>query len=424
VRILYLSPTASLGGAERVLLTVLAAAREARPAPALRLIVPDAGPLAERAAALGVETEVLPLPGDLAGLGDSSLRDRRGLRAWWGLLRRLLLAPPAARRYARTLAAAMRAWAPDLVHSNGIKTHLLAWLGGGGGAPVLWHAHDFYSARPAVAPLLRRAARGAAGAVAVSGAVARDLAGLFPQLPVWVVPNAVDLERFAPGPGDAAWLDAVAGFPAASGPVARVGLVATYARWKGHDVFLQAAARVLARPVPVPVRFYVVGGPIYQTAGSQFTEAELRDEATRLGVAAHVGFVGFQPEPAGCYRALDIVVHASTRPEPFGLTIAEAMACGRAVVAVADGGAAEVFTDGHNAVGVRGGDAGALAAAVTELVADPERRRRLGEEARRTAVERFGTARLSAQIGSVYAAVRSGSTPRAGLENPALVGRW
>ena len=37
------------------------------------------------------------------------------------------------------------------------------------------------------------------------------------------------------------------------------------------------------------------------------------------------------------YRALDVVVHASTRPEPFGLVIAEAMACGRALVAAPDG---------------------------------------------------------------------------------------
>ncbi len=41
-------------------------------------------------------------------------------------------------------------------------------------------------------------------------------------------------------------------------------------------------------------------------------------------------------------RALDIVVHASTRPEPFGLVIAEAMACGRAVITSAAGGAAEI----------------------------------------------------------------------------------
>jgi glycosyltransferase involved in cell wall biosynthesis len=418
MRLLYLSPTASLGGAERVLLAVLAGLRAARPVPARRLIVPEAGPLAERAAQLGVETEVLPLPEDLTGLGDSGLRGQRGMRAWWSLLRRLLLATPSARRYARTLAAATRAWAPDLVHSNGIKTHLLTWLAGTGGAPVLWHVHDFYSARPAVVHLLRRAARSAAGAVAVSRAVANDLATLFPLLPVWIVPNAVDHQQFAPGPGDAVWLDAAAGFPAAAGPVARVGLVATYARWKGHDVFLRAAARVLAQRPSVPIRFYVIGGPIYQTAGSQFTEGELREEARRLGMGAHVGFVEFQSEPAVCYRTLDVVVHASTRPEPFGLTIAEAMACGRAVIAVADGGAAEVFTPDHNAVGVPGGDVDALAAAISQLVADPVRRRQLGDEARRTAVARFDALRFSNQISEIYAAAQGFGNRRAGVESP------
>ena len=45
-----------------------------------------------------------------------------------------------------------------------------------------------------------------------------------------------------------------------------VGLVATFAVWKGHEVFLDAVARI---PADAPARFYVVGGPIYRTAGSQ-----------------------------------------------------------------------------------------------------------------------------------------------------------
>ena len=49
-------------------------------------------------------------------------------------------------------------------------------------------------------------------------------------------------------------------------------------------------------------------------------------------------------------RALDIVVHASTEPEPFGLTIAEGMASGRAVIVSAAGGAAEIVQDGVDAL--------------------------------------------------------------------------
>jgi glycosyltransferase involved in cell wall biosynthesis len=402
MRILYLSPTAAIGGAERVLLAVMAATREANPSASLRLILPGPGPLAESAAELGVETQVLPLPAELARLGDSALRERKGVCRWLSLLRRAARAIPAARRYARHLATDAKVWAPDLIHSNGIKTHLLAWFAGIRGVPVVWHAHDFYSSRPLVGRLLRRAYRRAAHCIAVSNAVKRDLTGLLPGLPVCVVPNAVDVTRFSPGAGDGGWLDDAAGFPRAAGPVVRVGLVATYARWKGHDVFLKSVARVLAAAPIGSVRFYLIGGPLYQTPGSQFSRAELGALADQLGVAKHVGFVGFQPDPAGCYRALDVVVHASTRPEPFGLTIVEAMACARSVVAVGTGGAAELFTPGHDALGIPPADPGALAAAVTDLICAPERRRQLGEQARRTAAERFSTSRLPAQIYAVY----------------------
>src|SRR5262249_53296425 len=64
--VLYLTPTAALGGAERVLLSVMAAVRESGPGAELRLLLPADGPLAERAAALGVGVRFLPLPPALA----------------------------------------------------------------------------------------------------------------------------------------------------------------------------------------------------------------------------------------------------------------------------------------------------------------------------------------------------------------------
>ena len=54
-------------------------------------------------------------------------------------------------------------------------------------------------------------------------------------------------------------------------------------------------------------------------------------------------------------RSLDIVVHASTAPEPFGMVIAEGMAAQRAVVAARGGGAAELFDDGVTAIGLPAG---------------------------------------------------------------------
>ena len=97
-------------------------------------------------------------------------------------------------------------------------------------------------------------------------------------------------------------------------------------------------------------------------------------------------------------RALDVVVHASTRPEPFGLVIAEAMACGRAVITSGTGGAGELVRDGVDAVTHRPGDAVDLASRIERLAADAALRARLGRAARDTAERRFDAARLARRV--------------------------
>ncbi len=180
--------------------------------------------------------------------------------------------------------------------------------------------------------------------------------------------------------------------------------MATYANWKGQDVFLDALGRLAATGSMPPVRGYVVGGPIYATAGSQFTRDELEQRAAANGLGGRVGFVPFQAGTADVYRMLDVAVHASVRPEPFGLTIAEAMACGKPVVVSAAGGAAELFTPDYDGLGHAPGDATGLAAAIARLAADPALRARLGANARKTAVEQFSQERYGREIAAVYAA--------------------
>src|SRR5262249_17438490 len=102
------------------------------------------------------------------------------------------------------------------------------------------------------------------------------------------------------------------------------------------------------------------------------------------------------------YRALDVVVHASTRPEPFGLTIVEAMACGKPVIVSQAGGAAELFTPDQDAIGFPPGNVAALAAAITRLANDPEERRRVGKNARQTACSQFNRDRIAPQLLAFY----------------------
>jgi glycosyltransferase involved in cell wall biosynthesis len=234
----------------------------------------------------------------------------------------------------------------------------------------------------------------------ISKAVAQDAQTVLHRVRSTVVYNAIDTTAFTPN-GPVANLDELAGCASAPPDMVRVGLVSTYARWKGHDVFLRACR--LAHAKAPSARFYIIGGPIYEGADSQFDHEELRQMCRTLGLDGRVAFVPFQTRIEDVYRALDVVVHASTRPEPFGRTIVEAMATGRAVVACREGGATELFADGADAVGVPPRDEEALANAIVALVTDPDRRRAIGAAARGSAVLRFSRPRLAGQVLRLYA---------------------
>lgn len=392
MRILYLSPSGALGGAERALLEAVGAVRDSEPSWNLGLIAFEEGPLLERARRLGADAFTLPMPKSLAAAGESG-RTRAAT-----LLDLARSAGPAA-SYVRALRRRAAAWRPDLIHSNGIKAHVLAaWLGAD--APVVWHVHDYLSTRPLSLRLLRHYAPAAAAVLANSRSVCADVStALGARVPIRTVYNAIDDRRFRPD-GPRLDLDARAGLAPPSDRVIRIGIVATFARWKGHDVFLRAVSELEHR---YPLRAYVVGGPVYRTGtASQTSCAELQALACELGLTGRVGFTGFVEEPAEAYRALDIVVHASTSPEPFGLSIAEAMACGRPVVLSDRGGARELGEPGRTCLAHEPGDARDLAARLEQLLADPALRQRLGRAGEQFVRQRFTRLALGSALGSVY----------------------
>ena len=397
MKLVFLNPSAQMGGAEAALYELLAALRGAHPAWSLGLVVAGEGPLVERVKALGLPVTVVPFPASLARLGDWGMGTGVAARARLGLA--LLRASLPAARYTWRLRGVLRDGCPDVVHTNGLKMHVLGAWTCPPGAALLWHVHDYLSRRPLAARLLRRWAGACAAVVANSQSVAADAGRVLGEGPtVHAVWNAVDLARFAPT-GPAADLDRLAGLPPAGAGVVRIGLVATFARWKGHRTFLDALAQV---PESLPVRGYVIGGPVYETAGSQTSFEELRAAAAALGLEGRVGFTGFVEDAAQAMRALDVVVHASTEPEPFGLVIAEAMACARAVVVSRAGGAAEITTPGQDALAHAPGNARELTECLVSLALNAALRRRLGDAGRATAERVFDRRRLVAGMTPVY----------------------
>jgi len=398
VNILYLDSLGAVGGAERALLDLLAGLKTAHPDWHLALVSGSDGALVDEARALGVAASVLELPPAIAMLGDAGAGGPAGMQTGWlALSGRMIAALPAAAVYVRRLRRAIADAEPDLIHSNSLKMHVLAGRAAPRGLPMLWHLHDYVSARPLMSRVLPFYARGCTSMIANSRSVADDARRVFPSARVCTVYNAVDLRRFVPR-GPALNLDALAGMPPLPEGGIRVGLVATMSRWKGHMTFLSA----LTALTPGPVRAYVIGGPLYQTAGSQYGLDELRSTAARMGLAERVGFTGFVADTAAAMRALDIVVHASTAPEPFGLVVAEAMACGRAVIVSAAGGAAELIDDGVTAMAHQPGDSAALSALIARLAGDRELRIRLGNNARAAAERMFTRERMAAEVASIY----------------------
>ena len=405
MKVLYLNPSGQLGGAEVCLLNMMASLRAARPEWQLHLVTSDDGPLVLKAAELGIQTIVLPFNTSLARLGDAGAGGPAGDHiSRFTLLRRLLAALPSVISYKRQLRRTIRQLSPDVIHTNGFKMHVLGALAQPQqSTPLIWHIHDYVQSRPVMARLLKRLAKRCAVAITNSKSVAEDVRAICGErLRVRTLYNGIDLNTFSPD-GPELDLDALSGLPPAAPGTVRVGLLATLARWKGHATFLRAMALV---PENLPVRGYITTGQIYQTDGSQSSHTEIKKLIETLSLSRRIGLTGFVDRPASAMRALDVVVHASTEPEPFGLVIAEGMACGKAVITSHAGGATELVEEKINALTHQPGDAKALAHAIVALTTDAPLRARLGAAGRLTAEQRFDRTRLATELIPIYQEVR------------------
>jgi glycosyltransferase involved in cell wall biosynthesis len=184
------------------------------------------------------------------------------------------------------------------------------------------------------------------------------------------------------------------GLPSDAPVVVTVGRLA---RQKAPENFLQAAASVI-RKVP-DARFLVAGdGPL---------RSHLQTLAERLGIASRVHFLGFRDDVPVILRAADIFALFS-RWEGLPLTILEAMAAERAVVATAVDGNVEAVQHGRTGLVSPAEDIGQFATNLTTLVLAPDRAREMGVAGRRLVEERFGVERMARRLSDLYQQLDSG----------------
>ncbi len=179
-----------------------------------------------------------------------------------------------------------------------------------------------------------------------------------------------------------------------------VGLVGLLIPWKGQRLFLEAG-RMLLREIP-GAWLVIVGGTPDECVEY---EAELRALAQAPEFAGRVVFTGHVADMPGTYNGLDVVVSASTSPEPLGTVVIESMALGRPLVAPDHGGALEMVEHGKTGLLFRAGDARALADAIVALEADRSLGARLGQAARLHALKTFAVDLHAARVQAVYDSV-------------------
>jgi glycosyltransferase involved in cell wall biosynthesis len=128
---------------------------------------------------------------------------------------------------------------------------------------------------------------------------------------------------------------------------------------------------------------------------------DLERAAHRRGLARSVVFLGYQEDVAGWYAACDAVALTSAN-EGTPVTLIEALAAGRPVVATRVGGVPDVVDEGETGHLVRPGDTHALAERLALLAADPKRAAEMGAEGRRRSLERYAVSRLVDDVDGLY----------------------
>ncbi len=231
-----------------------------------------------------------------------------------------------------------------------------------------------------------------ANSQAAAAAMRRTLGNA--AIPITVVPNFIDLERFVPDRYDRNTVRASLGLT--EDPFV-VGFVGRLDRPKGVDLLVEAAARLPRQERPWCV--YLVGdGP---------QRALLESRIRELGLEGTVILGGLHENPAAVLRAFDVVVVPSRR-EAFGISALEAMRMRVPVIVSPVGGLPELIQDGETGIVLPRLDAECIAEAIRRLAADEGLRNRLAAQAFEYA-GRFDGGGAVEQVVEIYRRLTSGT---------------
>jgi glycosyltransferase involved in cell wall biosynthesis len=396
-RILLVSATGQLGGAERSLIELATAINPAEFQ--LFAAVGGNGPLAAQLDEAGVHSRIVEM-----------LRLQRTVNPL-----RLAEYVAAVSRASRAIAELASSLEIDIVHANTDMAQVYAGEAAArAGIPCVWHARDMLN----LGPIGERMAKQAHRVLAISEAVRDHLARAgIDDGTLRLVRNGIACARFPEGETRRETRKAVR-TELGLNPFAFVaGSVGALIPWKRHDEFVRAFGALCELEISdharrpdgpgstvvelgglVPARAVVVGADVFGEHGRYvFDLKKLADEL----VGERVVFTGWRDDIARLLPAFDAFVSASDK-EPFGRALVEAMASGLPVVTSDSGAKGEIVIEGVTGFVVPQGDIAAMAKAMHTLRHDSKLRGQMGLAGRTRALELFSVERTAREVEAVY----------------------
>ena len=279
-----------------------------------------------------------------------------------------------------------RSFEPDIVHSHLPAASLLARLTLTGVNQVYTEHNLVSSYRPLTRALNRATYARNRAVIAVSDAVAASVEG-YPGPRVRVVPNGVSVEVTE---AEAATARSELGLKAADALVVHVGNIRPH---KGHATLVEAVDHLLQKVSTVTV--VSIGGE--KNPGDL---QRVRDMATARGVADRIRFLGRRADARAFIAAANVVVNPAD-VEGLPVSLLEALALGRPVVATAVGGVPSVVRHEETGLLVPPGDSEGLAEAMARALASPEALA-WGREGARLVRREFGLDRMVTEYERIY----------------------
>jgi glycosyltransferase involved in cell wall biosynthesis len=378
-RILFVDHTGQIGGAELILLDVVAGRQRSS------VFLLEDGPLSTALA-----ERQLKLIISKWGAGLSRFRRDSG----W-----LAAVPLVGRLAAIVLEIARAARVHDVVYANSQKAFVLGAIASAAARrPLIWHLHDIISPEHFGA-VQRRTQIVLANACATKVIVpSQAAASAFVEAGgrahlVEIVPNGLALSREPGSPGE---LRKALGLPA--GPL--VGVFSRLAPWKGQHVLVDALARLPG------VGCIVVGDALF---GEQAYAMQLKQMVLERGLADRVRFLGHRSDVPTLMQAVDVMVHPSIDPEPFGRTLVEAMLARVPVIATDNGAAPDILEGGRAGTLVAPNDPQALASAIASVLAGSEALQAQLDYAATRAHTQYSLTRMLDSIGLVIRKLQAGA---------------